>query len=189
MNPWELYNEDCIPAMERMAAEGRKFDLAVFSPPFASLYTFSDAAEDLGNSQDSDDEFNLHHRFFVDALVKVMGPGRVVAVHVQQLTRTKNSDGFVGMYDLRGEMVRHYEAAGFTYWGEAVVDQCPMTQAIRTRSSQLQFASLRADSMRLRPALADYVMLFKAPGECEDRMMGWEDGEISQDDWILWARS
>jgi len=185
---FELLNEDCIPAMERMAEEGRKFDLAVFSPPFASLFTYSNKINDMGNSQDSDDEFNLHHRFFVDALFKVMKPGRIVAVHIQQVTRSKASHGYIGLWDIRGEMIRQYVDAGFRYWGEVTIDACPQSQAIRTRSSQLQFASLRADSLRLRPALSDYVMLFKMPGDAEKRIQPYESGEVTQDDWISWAR-
>lgn len=186
--PWEAYNADCIPKMREFAEQGRKFDLAVFSPPFASLYTYSDDDADMGNSQDSDDEFLLHHRFFVEALLPVMNPGRIVAVHIQQVTRSKVSHGHIGLWDIRGTMIRQYVDAGFAYWGEVTVDACPQSQAIRTRSSQLQFKSLRTDSLRLRPALSDYVMLFKAPGEADVRITPYDDGEVGQDDWILWAR-
>ena len=141
---YELTNQDCIPAMHAFAAQGRQFDLAVFSPPFASLFTYSNADADMGNSRDSDDEFLLHHRFFVTALRPLIKPGRNVCVHVQNPTRTKNSHGFMGLWDMRGQMIAQYIAAGFIYYGEITVDKCPQAQAIRTKSHALMFEIGRA---------------------------------------------
>lgn len=188
MSEWRLLNADCIPEMHAMAERGEQFDLVVFSPPFASLYTYSNADEDMGNSRDSDDEFLLHHRFFVDALLPVVKPGRNVCVHIQNPTRTKASHGAMGMWDLRGEMIRQYVDAGFNYYGEVTIDKCPQAQAIRTKSHALMFVSLRKDSAIVRPALADYVMIFKAPGQNEVPVKSAENGEISNEDWIAWAR-
>jgi len=185
---WRLINGDCIPEMHRMAERGEQFDLAVFSPPFASLYTYSDADQDMGNSRDSDDEFLLHHRFFVDALLPVIKPGRNVCVHVQNPTRTKSSHGFMGTWDLRGEMIRQYAAAGFVYYGEVTVDKCPQAQAIRTKAHALMFVSLEKDSNIVRPALADYVLIFKAPGVNDAPIHPVQNGEMTREDWIEWAR-
>ena len=185
---WTLINADCIPEMHRMASSGLAFDLAVYSPPFASLYTYSNADADMGNSRDSDDEFLLHHGFFVDALLPVIKPGRNVCVHIQNPTRTKASHGFMGIWDLRGEMIRQYQNAGFVYQGEITVDKCPQAQAIRTKSHALMFVSLRKDSAVCRPALADYVMIFKAPGVNDVPVNPVQSGEMTNEDWIEWAR-
>ena len=185
---WELINGDCVPEMHRLADEGRRFDLAVFSPPFASLYTYSNADADMGNSRDSDDEFLLHHQFFVEALLRVMRPGRNVCVHVQNPTRTKASHGAMAMWDLRGAMIRQYVEAGFLYYGEITVDKCPQAQAIRTKSHALMFVSLERDSMISRPALADYVLVFKVPGDNEVPCHPVQSGEMTREDWIEWAR-
>tara|TARA_Y100000310_G_scaffold338163_1_gene427074 strand:+ start:112 stop:975 length:864 start_codon:yes stop_codon:yes gene_type:complete len=171
-----------------MARDGQQFDLAVYSPPFASLYTYSNADEDMGNSRDSDDEFLLHHRFFVDALLPVIKPGRNVCVHIQNPTRTKSAHGAMGMWDLRGAMIRQYVGAGFTYYGEITVDKCPQAQAIRTKSHALMFVNLEKDSTISRPALADYVMIFKAPGKNAVPCHPVQNGEMTREDWIEWAR-
>lgn len=188
VNEYEILNEDCIPAMRRMAIEGRQFDLAVYSPPFASLFTYSNHDADMGNSRDSDDEFLLHHQFFVDALFPLIKPGRRVCVHVQNPTRTKNFHGFMGIWDMRGDMIRQYQQAGFIYYGEVTVDKCPQAQAIRTKSHALMFVNLKKDSAINRPALVDYAMMFVKPGVNLTRIDGVDRGEITNDDWIRWAR-
>ena len=188
MNEFELFNEDCIPAMHRMAREGRQFDLAVYSPPFASLFTYSNADADMGNSRDSDEEFLLHHRFFVEALRPLIKPGRNVCVHIQNPTRTKNTHGYMGLWDMRGQMIAQYIKAGFIFYGEIAVDKCPQAQAIRTKSHALMFVSLEKDAAIVRPALIDYVMIFKAPGQNAVPIDPVQRGEMSREDWICWAR-
>jgi len=188
MSEYELFNEDCVTAMRRLAEEGRQFDLAVYSPPFASLFTYSNHDADMGNSRDSDDEFLLHHQFFVNALFPLIKPGRRVCVHVQNPTRTKNSHGFMGIWDMRGDMIRQYQQAGFIYYGEVTVDKCPQAQAIRTKSHALMFVNLKKDSAINRPALVDYVMMFVKPGVNLTRIDGVDRGEITNEDWIRWAR-
>jgi len=184
---FEIYNDDCIPAMQRFALEGRAFDLAVFSPPFASLYTYSDADADMGNSRDSDDEFLLHHEFFVRALFGVIKDGRNVLVHIANPTRSKNTHGHIGVWDLRGAMIRQFERGGFYYYGEVTVDKCPQAQAIRTRAHCLMFVSMARDAAVLRPALADYLLVFKKPGENAVPVRPLENG-VTREDWIEWAR-
>lgn len=185
---YEIFNEDCITAMHRLASEGRKFDLAVFSPPFASLFTYSDADADMGNSRDSDDEFLLHHEFFAEALFPVIADGRNVCVHIQNPTRTKNTHGYMGIWDLRGDIIRQFMRAGFVYYGEVTVDKCPQAQAIRTKAHALMFVNLAKDSNIVRPALADYVLVFKKPGKNERPTNPVQNGEMTNEDWIEWAR-
>ena len=188
MSQYSIINGDCVTEMHAMADRGEAFDLAVYSPPFASLYTYSNADADMGNSRDSDDEFMLHHGFFTDALLPVIKPGRNVAVHIQNPTRTKSTHGYMGIWDLRGAMVRQYEASGFLYQGEVTVDKCPQAQAIRTKSHALMFVNLEKDAAISRPALADYVMIFKAPGANEVPLRPVAYGEMTREDWIEWAR-
>lgn len=188
MKEYELLHADCIPTMHQMAEAGRQFDLAVFSPPFASLFTYSNADADMGNSRDSDDEFLLHHGFFVRAIRPLIKPGRNCCVHVAQPTRTKNSHGFMGLWDMRGAMIKQYTEAGFIYYGDITIDKCPQAQAIRTKSHALMFVSLEKDSAIVRPALVDYLMLFKAPGVNEVPIRPVQNGEMTREDWICWAR-
>ena len=103
---FDIKNTDCIPEMHRLAKEGVQFDLSVFSPPFASLYSYSEDEADMGNSKDSDDEFLLHYEFFANALFPIIKPGRNVCVHLQQVTRTKGDYGHMGLFDIRGHVNR-----------------------------------------------------------------------------------
>lgn len=168
---------------ERLAElDAASIDLSVYSPPFANLYTYSDSPRDLGNSSGVE-EFFEHYRYIIEQVLRVTKPGRLSAVHCQQLTYTKASFGYVGLRDFRGEIIQAHIEAGWIFHGEVTVDKCPQAQAIRTKSQALMFTTLNKDSSKTRPALADYVMLFRAPGENETPIKNDVDNET----WIEWA--
>lgn len=158
-------------------------DLSVFSPPFQSLYTYSPSERDLGNSS-TPDEFWQHFGFISEQLIRVTKPGRNVAVHVAQVPKIKAVHGVIGLFDFRGDTIRHFEQAGFTYYGEVCIDKDPQAQAIRTHSKALLFTQFHKDSTWSRPALADYILLFKAPG---DNAVPVEP-DVDNNQWIEWAR-
>lgn len=158
-------------------------DLSVFSPPFQSLYTYSPSERDLGNSS-TPEEFWNHFGFISEQLIRVIKPGRNVAVHVAQVPKIKAVHGVIGLFDFRGDTIRHFEQAGFTYYGEVCIDKDPQAQAIRTHSKALLFTQFHKDSTWSRPALADYILLFKAPG---DNAVPVEP-DIDNNQWIEWAR-
>lgn len=163
---WRLMLGD---SCERLAEiEQDSVDLSVFSPPFSSLYTYSPSERDLGNSSD-DVEFFEHYKFIVDELLRVTKPGRNCCVHVQQVTISKANAGYVGLKDFRGEVIRAHQAAGWIFYGEVTVDKNPQAQAIRTKAHCLMFQTLRRDSAANRPALADYLLVFKKPGRTRSR--------------------
>lgn len=162
--------------------ETDSIDLSVYSPPFANLYTYSDSPRDLGNSSGVE-EFFEHYQFIISEMLRVTKPGRLSAVHCQQLTFNKASFGFVGMRDFRGEIIKAHMDAGWIFHGEVTVDKCPQAQAIRTKSQALMFTTLHKDSSKTRPALADYVMLFRAPGDNETPIKN----DIDNETWIEWA--
>ena len=147
------------------------------------LYQYSSDPEDLSNSKDYD-EFFEHYGFIIAELFRVTKPGRNTCVHVQQLTTTLNTDGVIGMRDFRGDVIRAYQDAGWIYHGEVCIDKDPQAQAIRTHSKSLLFVQLRKDSTWSRPALADYILLFRKPGENAVPV----HPDISNDEWIEWAR-
>jgi DNA modification methylase len=168
---------------ERLAElDESSIDLSVYSPPFANLYTYSDSPRDLGNSSGVE-EFFEHYKFIIGEMLRVTKPGRLSAVHCQQLTYTKATHGYVGMRDFRGEIIQAHFDAGWILHGEVTVDKCPQAQAIRTKSQALMFTTLNKDSSKTRPALADYVMLFRKPGENEIPIKNDVDNET----WIEWA--
>lgn len=158
-------------------------DLSIYSPPFANLYTYSDSPRDLGNSSGVEEFFD-HYRFIIDQVLRITKPGRLSAVHCQQLTTTKAAHGVVGLRDFRGEIIQAHMDAGWIFHGEVTIDKCPQAQAIRTKSQALMFTTLNKDSSKTRPALADYLMLFRKPGENVTPIKNDVDNET----WIEWAR-
>ena len=157
--------------------------LSVFSPPFISLYTYSPTERDVGNCR-TEEEFFGHFGFIIDELLRVTMPGRNCCVHVAQVPAMLSRDGYIGLKDFRGQTIQTFEQHGWIYHGEVCIDKDPQAQAIRTKSKALLFVQLRKDSSWLRPALADYILVFRKPGENPVPIQP----DITNDEWIEWAR-
>lgn len=169
---------------ERLAeVADNSVDLSIYSPPFASLFTYSPSDRDLGNCRDKD-EFQQHYRFIVEELLRVVKPGRLCVVHCQQLATQKGRDGAIGLYDFRGDLIRNHVDAGWIFHGEVTIDKDPQAQAIRTKATSLMFVTLNKDSAMSRPAMADYLLMFRKPGDNETAIKPECDNET----WIEWAR-
>jgi DNA modification methylase len=169
---------------ERLAdVPDNSVDLSIYSPPFASLFTYSPSDRDLGNCRDKD-EFQQHYRFIVEELLRVLKPGRLCVVHCQQLATQKGRDGAIGLYDFRGDLIRNHVDAGWIFHGEVTIDKDPQAQAIRTKATSLMFVTLNKDSSMSRPAMADYLLMFRKPGDNETAIKPECDNET----WIEWAR-
>lgn len=181
---WEVYHGDCIEHMAGLPAGS--FDLAVFSPPFPSLYAYTGSDRDVGNSEDLRGDAKLHLSFFYRQLARVVRPGRVAVVHVMQIPRMKRSGG-AGLFDFRGLNVRLGERAGLVYEYDWAVRKNPQAQAIRTKSRELQFAGLESDRAKCRGALPDYLIKFRAPGD--NAVPVDSPGDVSRNDWIRWAEA
>jgi DNA modification methylase len=178
---WRLLLGDSCERLGELADDS--VDLSVYSPPFDSLYTYSPSLRDLGNSRDRA-EFLEHYGYIIAENLRVTRPGRNACVHVQQITTTKAIHGQMGMTDFRGDVIRAYQARGWIYYGEATVDKDPQAQAIRTKSHALMFVTKERDAAALRPALADYLLIFKKPGDNATPIRG----DVANDEWIEWAR-
>ncbi len=178
---WTLINGDCIEELAGLPENHA--DLAVFSPPFSSLFTYSASERDIGNCA-THEEFLEHLGFFITELLRVMKPGRLACCHIAQVTSTKAMHGVIGLIDLRGAVTTAFVKAGFVYHGDVCIDKDPQAQAIRTHSKALLFVQLRKDSSWLRPALADYILVFRKPGENAVPI----HPDITNNDWIEWAR-
>lgn len=177
---WRMMLGDSCERLAELADDS--VDLCVYSPPFASLYTYSPSDRDLGNST-SMDEFAQHYRFILDEVLRVMKPGRIIAVHVQQVATQKWRDGVIGLQDFRGDVIRAHQEAGYTFYGEVTVWKNPQSQQIVKKVAALSFTNLEKDSSRSRQALADYLLIFRKPGDSEVPVLP----ECSRDDWIQWA--
>lgn len=182
--PYFVHHGDAIKHLHAMPAAS--VDLCVFSPPFPSVYAYTDSPADLGNSEELKGEAKLHFSFFFRALRRVVKPGRVVMVHCTQIVRMKRSGGD-GMFDFRGLLIRLGERAGLVYDYDWQVRKNPQSQAIRTKSHQLQFAGLERDRAQSRGAMADYLIKFRVPGENAAPVVG--ENQVSRGQWIEWAES
>ena len=163
--------------------EDDSVDLSIYSPPFASLYTYSPSERDLGNSADRA-QFLEHYGYVSREVLRVTKPGRIAAVHCQQLSTTKATHGVIGLTDFRGELIRRHVEDGWIFHGEVTIDKDPQAQAIRTKAHGLMFVTLHRDSSNSRPAMADYLLLFRKPGENAVPVKPDVDNET----WIQWAR-
>ena len=186
---YELYNENCITKMWEFIDEGRKFDLMVFSPPFPRVFAYSDKIDDLSNAIGSDDEFLLAYQFVANSLAKLIKPGRLVCVHIQQIQRRKSTYGHLGLYDIRGWLIRKMEEAGFIYYNDIAIPKNPQAQSIRNNVLQLQFTQWERDSTVSRPSLADYLLLFKLPGTKSEIPVKPLENGLNRDMWIEWAEN
>lgn len=173
---------DCIPHMAEMPAAS--VDFSVFSPPFPALYAYTSSQADIGNSEDLGGDAKLHLSFFYAQLTRIIKPGRVVVVHVAQIPRMKRTGG-VGLADFRGLNIRLAERAGLVFEYDWSVRKNPQSQAIRTKSRELQFSGLESDRAKSRGSLPDYLLKFRAPGE--NAVAVDSAGEVSRNEWIDWA--
>lgn len=176
-----LYNGDSAEVL-RALLEG-SVHLSVFSPPFQSVYTYSATERDLGNSL-TEADFWEHMGWVSRELLRVTMVGRNCCVHVSQVALQKAKDGVIGLKDFRGQMIAHFIDQGFIYHGEVCIDKDPQFQAIRTKAKALLFRQLHSDSSWSRPALADYILIFRKPGENPVPIKP----DLTNDEWIQWAR-
>lgn len=177
---WTLYNADSAEVLPALPAAS--VHLSVFSPPFQSLYVYSPSERDLGNSQ-TGAQFWRHFGFIISELLRVTVPGRIAAVHVSQLATTLSTHGVIGLSDFRGATIAAFQADGWVYHGEVAIQKNPQAQAIRTHAKGLLFAQLRKDSAWSRPALLDYIVLFRKPGDNPVPV----HPDVTNDQWIEWA--
>jgi DNA modification methylase len=178
---WRLIHGDCIPVMASMP--DNQFDMAVFSPPFADLYSYTDRIDDLGNSNSQDDEFELHFSFFAHHLFRVIKPGCIVAMHIAPLAILKSVKGYTGIRNFPHECEQILSEAGFIYQGQSTIGKNPQSQAIRTKAHALLFKTLKKDSRASRFAIPDYLMKFSKPGEAPPIA----NTEVSNEEWIKLA--
>ena len=159
---FEIHKGDSVEKLRDV--EDDSVGMMVFSPPFASLFTYSNSPRDLGNCENADD-FAVHFGFIVDELFRVLMPGRICAVHVMQLMATKSRDGYVGVKDFRGDIIRLFESKGFVLHSEVCIWKDPVTAMQRTKAHGLLYKTLCKDSARSRQGLPDYLCVFQKPGE------------------------
>jgi len=162
-----LINGDSCEIMSALPSDS--IGLSVYSPPFSSLYTYSNSDRDLGNSK-SDDEFFTHFEFIVKELYRILMPGRIMAVHCMNLPTSKERDGYIGIKDFRGDLIRLFQSVGFIYHSETCIWKNPVTAMQRTKALGLLHKQIKKDACMNRMGIPDYVVFMRKPGENPERV-------------------
>lgn len=159
---WTVWNADCIEVVN--ALPENSLHLSIFSPPYASLYTYSNSDRDMGNSA-SDKQFYEHFDFLVKGLLRSTMPGRIVCVDVMNIPAMKERDGFIGLKDFRGDIIRAFTRHGFIFHSEHCAWKDPLIEATRTKALGLMHKQLCKDSARSRAGIPQYLLAFRKDGE------------------------
>lgn len=157
-----LYHGDSCEVLTEIPSDSVHFE--IYSPPFASLYTYSNSERDLGNSKDKH-EFYEHFEFIVKELYRILMPGRLMAVHCMNLPTSKSRDGFIGIDDFRGDLIRLYQQAGFIYHSEVCIWKDPVIAMQRTKALGLLHKQIKKDSAMCRQGIPDYLVVMRKPGD------------------------
>lgn len=158
---WALYHGDCCEVLDGLPESSIHYSL--FSPPFASLYTYSNSERDIGNNKDYR-QFAKHMRFLALKLFRVIKPGRNVSIHCMDIPLLKERDGIIGLRDFRGHLIRIFIRAGFILHSQVVIWKDPLVEATRTKAIGLMHKQLVKDSALCRQGLPDYLITLRKPG-------------------------
>lgn len=160
-----LYNGDTTELIKNFPDDSMHFE--IYSPPFSSLYTYSNSDRDLGNSK-NDAQFFEHFHFITQELYRILKPGRIMAVHCMNLPTSKERDGYIGIKDFRGDLIREFQSVGFIYHSEICIWKNPVTAMQRTKALGLLHKQLKKDSCMSRTGIPDYIVIMRKPGENAD---------------------
>ena len=162
---YAIYNGDCVEVIAGLP--DKSVDYSIFSPPFSSLYTYSNSPRDMGNAR-NDGEFFEQFQFLIKQLARVMKPGRNVSFHCMQLPTSKERDGYIGLKDFRGDLIRAFQAEGFIYASEVTIWKDPVTAMQRTKALGLLHKTVRGNGSFSRQGLPDFLVTMRAPGDIAD---------------------
>jgi DNA modification methylase len=160
-NKFALYNGDCAEVLRGIPDNSVGY--SIFSPPFASLYTYSNSDRDMGNCR-THDEFHEHFGFLLPEILRVLKPGRSVSIHCMDLPTSKERDGYIGLVDFRGILIRAAQAAGFILHSQVTIWKDPVTAMQRTKALGLLHKQLLKDSTMSRQGIPDYLVTLRKPG-------------------------
>lgn len=178
-----LYNGDCVDVARTIPENS--IDFSIYSPPFESLYVFSNSERDMGNNASSED-FWTHYKFLIAECYRIMKPGRLIAIHCMNLPTSKVRDGYIGIKDFRGEIIRAHQQAGFIYHSEVCIWKDPVVAMQRTKALGLLYKQLKKDSAMSRQGIADYLVVVRKPGDNPDPVTHTEQ-DFHVDKWQQYA--
>ncbi len=164
---WKLHLGDCVEVVKEIDSDS--IDYTIFSPPFASLYTYSNSPRDMGNCRDHS-EFYRHFEFLIGDLFRITKPGRLCSFHCMNIPSTITRDGVIGIIDFRGELIRLFVKHGWIFHSEVVIWKDPVTAMQRTKAIGLLYKQLKKDSCLSRQGIPDYLITMRKPGENLERV-------------------
>jgi hypothetical protein len=164
---YALYNSDCVDVLRGMPDASVHY--SIFSPPFASLYVYSASPRDMGNCS-THDEFFAQFRFLIPELLRVTKPGRLLSFHCMVLPTSKSRDGYIGLTDFRGELIRQFRECGWIHHSEVVIWKDPVTAMQRTKALGLLHKQIKKDSCMSRQGIPDYLITMRKPGDNPERV-------------------
>jgi len=179
-----VYLGDCVKHLRDM--ESDSFDYSIFSPPFADLFVYSNSDHDMGNCRD-DKEFIAQMRYMIAELYRTMKPGRNVSVHCMNLPTTKMRQGYIGLRDFRGDLIRAFQEVGFIYHSEVCIWKDPVVAMQRTKALGLLHKTIRENSTMTRMGLPDYVVTLRKPGELDERVTHQHPDDLPVQLWQKYA--
>jgi len=159
---WTMFNGDCVEVSKTLPENS--VDFSIFSPPYLSLYTYSNSPRDMGNTR-NDDDFMAGFGFLVDELLRITKPGRIVAVDCMNVPMMKERDGHIGLKDFRGWIISLFVKKGFIFHSEHCMWKDPLIEATRTKALGLMHKQLCKDSSMCRSGIPQYIVSFRKPGE------------------------
>lgn len=177
-----LYNGDCVDVLKQLP--DASVDFSIYSPPFGSLFVYSESAADMGNS--TDQEFAEHYGYLVREKFRLTKPGRITAVHCSDLPMTKWRDGAIGIKDFSGDIIRTHEAAGWIMHSRRTIWKSPVTEMTRTKHVGLLYKQLVKDSIKSRGGMPDYLITFVKPGDNAEPIAHTPQ-QFPLDQWQEWA--
>jgi DNA modification methylase len=181
-NNFAVYNGDCVDIVGQLP--DASIDFSVYSPPFGSLFVYSESAADMGNS--TDEEFAKHYAWLVREKFRVTKPGRLTAVHCSDLPMTKWRDGAVGIKDFSGDIIRIHQDAGWIMHSRRTIWKCPVVEMTRTKHVGLLYKQLMKDSSKSRGGMPDYLITFIKPGDNASPIVHTPEN-FPLDQWQEWA--
>jgi DNA modification methylase len=162
---YAIYNGDCVEVIAGLP--DKSVDYSIFSPPFSSLYTYSNSPRDMGNAR-NDGEFFEQFQYLIKQLARVMKPARNVSFHCMQLPTSKERDGYIGLKDFRGDLIRAFQSEGFIYASEVTIWKDPVTAMQRTKALGLLHKTVRGNGSFSRQGIPDFLVTMRAPGDIAD---------------------
>lgn len=193
---WAMYQGDCVDVVKGLKDESIHY--SIFSPPFASLYTYSNSERDMGNCKE-DGEFADHFKYLIPELFRVTKPGRLCSFHCMDLPASKVRDGYIGLKDFRGHLIRAFTDCGWYYHSGVTIWKDPVTAMQRTKAIGLLHKQVVKDSCLSRQGIPDYLITMRKPGDNPEPVAGELDrfvgdkstfklqGKLSIDIWQRYA--